>query len=276
MPSPVLKQRTLTALVLAPIAISIILFLPHSAFALVTGIVFVAALWEWTRMLGLSNSGPRGIFVAANAALMLLLWWLRDGSPWWIAMGVGVLWWCIAMLWLRRFSFAVAPTRENTALKLLVGSLIVVPAWVALNSVHSIGERGPLWTLFGLLLIWVADSGAYLAGSRWGRTKIAPRISPGKTWAGVYGALASSAIVGVAGAWLLGVRGLALVFVFLLAMLTVGFSIAGDLFESLIKRHANIKDSGNLFPGHGGLFDRLDSVFAALPVWSCGLALLIP
>ena len=122
---------------------------------------------------------------------------------------------------------------------------------------------------------WSA-SGAYLAGSRWGAgtKKLAPRISPGKTWVGVYGAIAASALAAVIGAWVLDARGAVLLGVVVLAMLTVAFSIVGDLFESLIKRHANAKDSGDLFPGHGGMFDRLDSVFAALPVWACGLALL--
>ena len=273
MASP-MKTRTLTALVLAPVAISLILFVPTVIFAVVTGAVFLYALWEWTRMLGLRDAGVRGSVVAVHAVAMAALWLDRGGHWWWGVIAAGALWWLIAALWLRHFSFGVAPTRENTALKLLAGFVIVVPAWCGLLQVHAQADHGPWWTLFGLMLVWVADSGAYLAGSRWGRSKLAPRISPGKTWAGVYGAVASSALVGVAGAWLLGMRGLSLAGIFVLAMLTVLASIVGDLFESLIKRHANVKDSGDLFPGHGGMFDRLDSVFAALPIWASGLALL--
>ena len=271
-----LKQRTLTALTLAPLAVALILFAPTALLAVVAAAAFAFATWEWTRMLGLRSTGARGTVVAAQVALFVLLWFCRGTAAWWIAIALGVAWWPLAALWLRHYSYAAAPTRENVARKLVAGVLIVVPAWAALIAVHGNGERGPWWALFGLLLIWVADSGAYLAGSRWGqgRAKLAPRISPGKTWVGVYGALASSAIVGFVGAWLLGVRGLALVGVFVLAMLTVVCSIVGDLFESLIKRHANVKDSGDLFPGHGGMFDRLDSVFAALPIWAAGLALL--
>lgn len=269
-----MKTRTLTALILAPLAIALILFVPTVFFAAVTGAAFLYALWEWTRMLDMRDHGSRAAVVGVHAAAMLALWLCRGSSWWWGVIAAGVIWWLFAALWLRNFSFGVAPTRENTALKLFAGFLIVVPAWCGLLQVHAGGSHGPWWTLFGLVLVWVADSGAYLAGSRWGTTKLAPRISPGKTWAGVYGAVAASAVVGVIGAWLLGMRGLPLAGIFLLAMLTVLASIVGDLYESLIKRHANVKDSGDLFPGHGGMFDRLDSVFAALPVWAAGLALL--
>jgi phosphatidate cytidylyltransferase len=269
-----MKTRTLTALVLAPVAIALILFVPTALFAAITGAVFLYAIWEWTRLLGLRVPATRGVVVALHAAAMIALWFAHGGAAWWAVIVAGVAWWPIATLWLRHFSFGVAPTRENTALKLAAGFLIVVPAWCGLLQVHAGADRGPWWTLFGLMLVWVADSGAYLAGSRWGTTKLAPRISPGKTWAGVYGALAASALVGVIGAWLLGLRGFALAGIFVLAMLTVLASIVGDLYESLIKRHANMKDSGDLFPGHGGMFDRLDSVFAALPIWAAGLALL--
>ncbi len=269
-----MKTRTLTALVLAPLAIALILFVPTALFAAVTGAAFLYAIWEWTRLLGLRAEASRATVVVLHGAAMLALWFDRGGTAWWGVILAGVAWCPVAAFWLTRFSFGAAPTKENTGLKFIAGFLIVVPAWCGLVDVHAGPDRGPWWTLFGLMLVWVADSGAYLAGSRWGTTKLAPRISPGKTWAGVYGAVAASALVGVVGAWLLGMRGVALAGIFVLAMLTVLASIVGDLYESLIKRHANLKDSGDLFPGHGGMFDRLDSVFAALPVWAAGLALL--
>ncbi|HOV57259.1 MAG TPA: phosphatidate cytidylyltransferase [Rhodanobacteraceae bacterium] len=270
------RQRTITALVLAPLAICAILFLPHGLFALLTAAAFLVALWEWTRLLGYARTTLRLGLVGVQALLLAALWFAREAPLWWIAIVAGVAWWLLAMWWLRHFSFAAAPTRENGWLKLGAGCLVVLPAWAALMELHGSDARGPAWTLFGLILVWVADSGAYLAGSRWGAgtKKLAPRISPGKTWVGVYGAIAASALAAVIGAWVLDARGAVLLGVVVLAMLTVAFSIVGDLFESLIKRHANAKDSGDLFPGHGGMFDRLDSVFAALPVWACGLALL--
>jgi phosphatidate cytidylyltransferase len=128
--------------------------------------------------------------------------------------------------------------------------------------------------LLALLIVWGADIGAYFAGSRFGRRKLAPRISPGKTWAGVYGALALAALVAAVGGWLLGFDAAGCIALVLAAWVTVAASIVGDLTESLLKRHAQVKDSGALFPGHGGLLDRLDSVLAALPVFALCVALL--
>jgi len=270
------KQRVVTALILAPLAVCAMLFLPAIAFALVMAGLCLLAFWEWTRLLGFVNTPTRAALVGAQAVLMGMLWYSHDARVWWPVIGAGIAWWLAGMWWLRHFSFAAAPTRENAWLKLGVGCLIVLPAWVAVIALHGSTPRGPYWTLFGLVLVWGADTGAYLAGSRWGggTRKLAPRISPGKTWVGVYGAIVTSALAALVGAWLLDVRGITLFGVMVLAMITVAFSIVGDLFESLIKRHANAKDSGNLFPGHGGMLDRLDSVFAALPVWAAGLALL--
>jgi len=131
-----------------------------------------------------------------------------------------------------------------------------------------------LWTLLALVIVWVADIGAYFSGRSFGKRKLAPQISPGKTWAGAYGALVSGVLVTTLGGWLLDVRGAQLLALGLLAAITVGASIVGDLLESLMKRHAQVKDSGTMIPGHGGLMDRLDSVFAALPVFAAGLLLL--
>jgi len=140
--------------------------------------------------------------------------------------------------------------------------------------IHAAPVHGNWWALYALLLGWSADTFAYLAGMRWGRRKLAPAISPGKTWAGVYGGLAATAVVAAIGGCLLGVRNLDLFALVVLATLCVCFSVVGDLFESLIKRHAGVKDSGALFPGHGGVFDRLDGLFALLPLFALGKLLL--
>jgi phosphatidate cytidylyltransferase len=141
-------------------------------------------------------------------------------------------------------------------------------------SIHGAGEYGHWWTLIALFIVWAADIGAYFSGRMFGRRKLAPTISPGKTWAGVYGAFVGGALVAGVGGVLLGVGGGKLAGLLLLSLLTVVASIVGDLLESLMKRHAAVKDSGNLFPGHGGMLDRLDSVFAALPVFAAGKLLL--
>lgn len=269
-----LKQRTITALVLAPIGVAIVLLLPTSALSVFTGLTVVIGLWEWTRMAGFTSRPLRSAAVAIVVLLLVTLWWLRNEPLAWYLIAAGVAWWLVATLWLRNFSFGAAPTRENAAIKLLAGLLATIPAWIALSKLHAEPHRGPAWALLALVLVWGADTAAYFTGKRFGKAKLAPQISPNKTIAGVYGALGCGALIAAVAGWLLDLRGIALVALIALALLTVVASVIGDLFESLVKRQAGVKDSGNLFPGHGGMFDRLDGVFAALPVFALGKALL--
>lgn len=269
-----MKQRVITALLVTPLAIAMILLLSTAAIAALIAVLCVIALWEWTRLSGMRSRPWRGVLVGLAAALMLALWCFRGSLFWWCTIGAGAVWWFFAIAWLRHFSFAAAPTPGNTAIKLIGGGLAVMPAWAALMEMHGSQPAPHSWALYPLALVWAADTFAYLAGSRWGTTKLAPKISPGKTIAGVYGALAGSAAIATAGGWLLNVRDLTLLPLLVLGLLTVAFSIVGDLFESLIKRHAGVKDSGAMFPGHGGVFDRLDGAFAALPIFALGKAIL--
>lgn len=269
-----LLQRTLTALLLAPLAILLILWPPTSVFAPIVAIAFLAALWEWTRLSGFKDYALRGGLLVAAAVLFALLWWLRDTALWGVLIAAGVVWWGVVCVWLNHFAFGAAPTRENRVIKLGAGALVIVPAWVAAMTIHGAQPHGHWWTFLALAIVWAADIGAYFSGRLFGRRKLAPTISPGKTWAGVYGAFVAGALVAGVGGWLLGVRGGSLAGLVVLAIVTVVASVVGDLLESLMKRHAAVKDSGNLFPGHGGLLDRLDSVFAALPVFAAGKLLL--
>ena len=269
-----MKQRVVTALLLAPLAIAIILLVPTPAFAVVIAGLCLLALWEWTRLSGLRDRRVRAVLLALATVGFYALWVNRDAMAAVIVVAAGCAWWVVALAWLKHFSFAAAPTRENALLKLVAGALCVFPAWIALMRVHAAPAHGNWWALYALLLGWSADTFAYLAGIRWGRRKLAPAISPGKTWAGVYGGLAATAVVAAIGGCLLGVRNLELIALVVLAMLCVCFSVVGDLFESLIKRHAGVKDSGALFPGHGGVFDRLDGLFALLPLFALGKLLL--
>jgi phosphatidate cytidylyltransferase len=248
--------------------------LPTVALAALIGALCLIAFWEWTRLSGMRSRLWRGVLVGAAGGALVALWCTRGSLAWWVLIGAGAAWWFVAIAWLRHFSFAAAPTGENAALKVLAGVLAVLPAWAAMMELHGSQSLPHTWALYSLMLVWAADTFAYLSGRRWGTTKLAPKISPGKTIAGVYGALAGSALIAVIGGWLLHVRGVALLALVALGMLSVAFSIVGDLFESLVKRHAGVKDSGALFPGHGGVFDRLDAVFAALPIFALGKALL--
>jgi phosphatidate cytidylyltransferase len=145
---------------------------------------------------------------------------------------------------------------------------------VAILALHQNGEEGPLLLLFLLVLIWVADSGAYFAGHRWGKRKLAPVISPGKSWEGVYGALVGASLCGAVLAWYQQDEAGAL-WLIPVSVVTVAISVVGDLFESILKRRMDMKDSGNLLPGHGGMLDRIDSLTAAAPVFALGLQLTI-
>jgi phosphatidate cytidylyltransferase len=270
-----LIQRIITAFVLAPLAVLIVLFSPDALFALIAALAFVGAGWEWTRLSGLRSKAPRFAMLVVLAALFAALWHLRSAALWSLLLVAGAAWWLLACLWLRHFAFGAAPTPENRNLKLLAGAFVIVPAWVALLRVHSDSHpHGHLWTLLALCTVWAADIGAYFSGRLFGRRKLAPQISPGKTWAGAWGALVAGTLVMLAGSWLLGVRDARLLGLAVLAVVVVAISIVGDLLESLMKRHAQVKDSGALFPGHGGLLDRLDSVFAAMPLFALGLLLL--
>jgi phosphatidate cytidylyltransferase len=269
-----MKQRIITGLILAPIAIAFILMSSTPLFAGVLVLAWAASMWEWTRLIGMQSIALRGSAVAVSVLLMVGLWVVRGQSLWWSTIAIGAAWWVIALLWMRGFSFAASPTARNRAIKLAAGLLVMVPCWAALVELHGQHTLGPRWTLFALLLVWSADSFAYFAGSRFGRNKLAPRISPGKTLEGVWGALIGSGLIALIGGWWLGERDWPLVLLIALGLLCVGWSIIGDLFESLMKRQANVKDSGALFPGHGGLLDRLDGVFAAMPMFAAGKTLI--
>jgi phosphatidate cytidylyltransferase len=266
---PALWPRLLTAALLAPIAVFCVLYLSTRQFALIVAAVLLLGTWEFSRIVGLTRRRLRMAVVVLNAILLGLIW--IYASPMLLAgiVYLGALWWWVALIWLRKLTFAQAPTLENAEIKLLAGAFLVIPAFAATILTHE-GDRGPLWMLFVLMLIWVADSGAYFAGRRFGKQKLAPQISPGKTREGVYGGLFVAGLFACAfGLYMQRPIGEITILCFL-SLLTVMFSIVGDLFESLMKRHANLKDSGSLLPGHGGVLDRIDSLLAALPVFAAG------
>ncbi|HVF34968.1 MAG TPA: phosphatidate cytidylyltransferase [Candidatus Saccharimonadia bacterium] len=265
-----LKQRVLTALILAPVVVAAVLLLDTPMFALCLGVIFAVGLLEWSRLIGMRLIYVRLALVAVAVAIMGLAWQYREQGALIVALVCGAAWWMLAPLWLSNVSFASQPRKRWLSIKAAAGLLAVIPAWAAALLLHATPERGPWWLLFVVLLVWGADIGAYFAGRKFGRTKLAPSISPGKTVAGVYGALVVSALFSLFAGWWLDSTGWALATFVVLSLVTVLFSIVGDLFESLIKRHSNLKDSGSILPGHGGVFDRLDSLFAALPVFTAG------
>jgi len=186
-----------------------------------------------------------------------------------------VVWWLLACLWLRHFEFGADHERPYArVLKLLAGTAAIVPAWCAMGMLHHAEPNGHRWLFVALAIVWAADSGAYFAGRRFGKRKLSPRISPNKTVEGLAGGMACGLLVALVFAPMAGAGWAQLPLVALATVVAVAFSVVGDLFESLLKRHVGAKDSGNVIPGHGGVLDRLDGVLAALPVFLLGKELL--
>ncbi|MEW7857880.1 phosphatidate cytidylyltransferase [Pseudomonas chlororaphis] len=259
-----LKQRIITALILLPIALCGFFLLEGSAFALFIGLVVTLGAWEWARLAGFEAQSTRIAYAVVVAALLFLMQLLPGIAPW--VLGAAVLWWGLAT-----FLVLTYPrTREHwagAAAKLVIGLLILLPAWQGLVFI----KQQPLgnWLIMAVMvLVWGADIGAYFSGKAFGKRKLAPQVSPGKSWEGVYGGLLLSlvitAVVGLVAGWSVGQIILGL----LGAAIVVFISVVGDLTESMFKRQAGIKDSSNLLPGHGGVLDRIDSLTAAIPVFA--------
>ena len=275
------KTRLLAALIMAPIAILSVLFVPTPVLAALSALLFLAALWEWLKLAEVDDTLARTILLLLNLALMVALVWgsrpTRGGTFALLQLVVliGVVWWLLAMLWMKHYRFASDHDSHARVFKLAAGTLAVVPAWCALGLIHASQPNGHRWLLLALFLVWSADTGAYFAGRAFGGKlfggrKLAPRISPNKTIEGLLGGLLLALVVALVGAPLAGASADQLPAIALVALASVGFSVVGDLFESLLKRHVDVKDSGDLIPGHGGVLDRVDSVLAALPVFALG------
>jgi phosphatidate cytidylyltransferase len=265
--SETLRKRIVTAVVLAASLIPTLLWLPGWVTVAVLTLLALAGAWEWSAFVRLGGSGQRAWYVLAVALLMWMAWrWAREPQQRELLYAGAVLWWLLALVWL-----AFAPRRVSRWSAALAGVLALVPAWLALSRLRLATPQGAEWVLFVLLLVFFADIGAFFFGRRYGRVRLAPEVSPGKTWEGVLGGVALSALVAIAGSVWFKVP---LLLFLPLCLAAVGFSVIGDLTESLLKRFAGLKDSGSVFPGHGGVMDRIDSVTAAAPVLLLGLMLL--
>lgn len=260
-----LKQRIITALV-ALVGLMIVLFVVPPV---VAGIVMAAAIllgaWEWSGLLKVSALMLRVVYVVGIGVLILIAAVPLAASTSEILVVALVFWFC-ALLW--TFFF---PTPVPSIVSWLAGAFVLVPLFLALVLLY---RASPEILLFALLIVWVADSGAYFAGKMFGRVKLAPSISPGKTWEGVIGGLVAVVLVTIGGSLWLQARfgtdlNIAVLVPFFIAVACL--SIVGDLTVSMFKRNAGVKDSGTLFPGHGGILDRVDSVASAGPLVALGL-----
>ncbi|MFM7396223.1 MAG: phosphatidate cytidylyltransferase [Gammaproteobacteria bacterium] len=258
-----LRQRALTAIVLAAALLVVLLALPSVITTFLVVLVVTGGAWEWSAFLHPERRRLRLAYVVL-VALGLYVAWQYTSSPdaFTLLLGLAAVWWIIALGWIM-----FAPSWGGSAVSAIAGVFVLVPAGVALIRLR-LEENGAWLLLFSLVVIMAADIGAYFAGHRFGKTKLAPKVSPGKSWEGVIGGVIASLLVASIGATLLGWP---VVPVMGLAAGAAAFSVVGDLTESLMKRHTGLKDSGRLFPGHGGVLDRFDSLSAGIPVFVLGL-----
>ena len=270
-----LKQRLLTAAVLVALSLTAIFLFSTLWFSVVLGVFLALGAGEWARLTKSARSAALPVFPGVLVAVLISLWFFQhETALLLIVLGVAAVGWCVVLASLPR-SESLRPLHTyGDVTRFLVGLFLLVPPWLALIHLHATPHYGPWHVVFLFGLVSVADSAAYFAGRAWGKHKLAPHISPGKTREGVYGALAVTGIYGAVGGGLFELRGVKLAAFVTLCVVTVMFSIVGDLFESLVKRQAGAKDSGNVLPGHGGVLDRIDSLTAAAPMFTLGLWLL--
>ena len=267
-----LRQRILSALILVPLVVAGVLLMNQSAFALLIALAMLLAAWEWSALIPLQGQVARVSYLVLMAALTAVAWFFAQSEVFvnsllWLAMA----WWLFVLFWITRPEIGLAVNTLHIFGKAVLGLGVLTSTWMALVVLHSRPDAGPHWVLYLLVLVWVADSGAFFAGKTFGRNKLAPAVSPGKTWEGVFGALIACTLFAFGYGRFLELEGAALSSFILVSLVTVLFSIAGDLLESLLKRHRGVKDSGTLIPGHGGMLDRVDSLLAAAPVFLFGL-----
>jgi phosphatidate cytidylyltransferase len=259
----VILKRVVTAVVLIPIVVFGIFYLSDAAFSLAVAIILSLAAWEWSRLVGLIKIWQRILYLG-------FLWWGFS-----IAQLLGVhtvlwfsaIWWVIVVIIILRYPHINQKIFQGWK-GCLISFLVFIPCFLGFNVLHRMGG---VYVILSLCIIWAADTGAYFSGILWGKHKLAPAVSPKKTVEGLIGGIFLAIITVLVfilfrkvefNKWLLWT---------FLVVLNVFFSVLGDLFESVVKRQANVKDSGNWLPGHGGVLDRIDSITAAVPIFALEL-----
>jgi phosphatidate cytidylyltransferase len=270
-----LKQRVLTALVLIPLVVAAILKLPGDALHLLLGLVALLAAWEWMSVIGFSSKLTKFAGLIALTAIHIAV--MKTVPVTWIMMLSTSLWGLAFLLVIAYAHRPLPKALQSFFASRLTGFiamvLVLIPFVLLAALIQQVFSQGPELLLFALVSVWLADTGGYFAGKRFGKHKLATQISPNKTWEGVAGAMVLSGIWAVIAHQLGLANSVSLTYWLILTLVTVAISIVGDLFESLFKRLHQVKDSGQLLPGHGGILDRIDSVVAAIPIFLIGLSL---
>lgn len=258
-----LIQRVITGVVFGAAVIFAVMMLPTYGAAAFLALLFVMGAWEWAGLARLSGAERVGYTAVMLVAVVTSPWWL--GAVWVLPalLGIAALGWVVALVEVLRF-----PRPRPLPGVAAAGFIVLLPSWAALVYLHSVPDTGPLLAMTVIGIVWAADVGAYFTGRAFGRHKLAPSVSPGKTWEGVFGGLVAAAAVGAVAGFAIGLPPAVLPAV---AAATGLVSVLGDLAVSLAKRNVGVKDSGRLLPGHGGMLDRIDSLTAAAPIFALGL-----
>ena len=278
-----LKQRIITALILAPLAILAILFLPVEQFKIAVAGVVALGAYEWAKMSGINGRVSKASFMALILMICGVLIVAVDGDAVWYQgelnsiyktiLGIAAVWWALSFVMIITYPKYSSVWTQNVPMRAAFGVLTLIPTWVAVISLrNNLYEVDPFYgaslIFYVLGIVWAADIGAFFVGVKFGKHKLRPNVSPGKSIEGLIGGvMASLAIIAFAAlhyqfeASRMGLH-------LLIGVITVAVSALGDLNESMFKRCAGIKDSGKLLPGHGGIMDRIDSLTAAFPVFA--------
>lgn len=267
-----LKQRVLTAAILIPLLLVSIIWLPSQYFALLIAFVATVGAWEWTKFMQLTVLPKKLLYMAVFLVTLTICWYFTSAYPEFASLILygSLLWWVCALFLIFSYPRQIKLCNNNI-ISGVIGIVVLVPCWLSITWLHNKYEQGIQLVVYLFALIAVADSGAYFGGRLWGRNKLAPNVSPGKSWEG---AISGLVCVGILAYFCFEIvmqrplnRQSTGIFI-IISLITAAFSIVGDLSESLFKRRVGLKDSGNILPGHGGVLDRIDSMTAAAPVFA--------
>ena len=269
-----LKQRVITAAILIPFVIWSILYASAEGFTYGLAVILFLASREWNKMAGVESVFGGLTFSVIITICFLFLENLANIEFIQYVIYLSLVWWLFSLPFLFSFPFKASHVLQQKYAKIIVGFLMLLSTFLALNLLRNSADYGSDYVIYLLVIIWIADSGAYFAGRTFGKHKLIPNVSPGKSWEGVAGGVTATTITSIFALEALNISSAATLFFVLLTFITVIYSIIGDLSESMFKRMANIKDSGNILPGHGGILDRIDSLTSALPIFISGLWLM--
>lgn len=259
-----LQHRVLTAIPLAFAVIWLILFQPTDVFVYLLFLIAVIAGHEWSALCGFRNQMARIAYALLIVIVAMLFIYVGENYIQWVVLG-SVLFWIMISL---KIKFIKPELNSELSIqKIFIGLLLIPATALSMWAIHG-SDNGAQWLMYGLALVWVADIGAYFAGKRFGKNKLAENISPGKTVEGLLGAVIATSIYSIFCGYYFELTFSQIIILLPVSLLLTLISIVGDLYESTLKRVAGLKDSGKILPGHGGILDRIDSLLAAMPVFS--------